>query len=543
VIIAASALTPLALSAPETTQSATTPEIKPSHVVHVPHTLAVDPLAFSPDGTEVYCEAYRNTVDVGAVLLEVWREGVGAALATAGIVVAIFVLRAVRRPQTPGDPYCRRCNYNVSGQVNPDTRPSAGDSAAPETPHNNRCARPPAGTRCPECGLDLADRPPRAGRSLARRVVPPLGVLALATAVYALALTLEPSRRPTPGLSQPMPRLRSDLLSRLAESNSIPWLLKHRTDWRRIVRVDASRGVILGEFDVCGPRAFHLRTSPDSAHLAICVTSEGCRWVRSDGTPVARASFAGLGINAGASTELLGVVGAPDQPTRHWVFVRGQAAGDPVDVVVAWCPETGDSERVLTGRPAPIVLINGTPVGPFEDLGRRVTFLPLRTGPALAIRNDFLGSHADTLLLRTKADGAWSSRALSPHVGWITQIAGVTPDGRRVIYEDSKDVYTIDPATGERDRVGRRPLNATSLEAPELFAHGRLFLREPSYATGLAAPWLHDMRTGRALGVFSSAGTGRVGVVASRDGRRLAIGDLARVAPGGCRLMVYELPE
>lgn len=78
----------------------------------------------------------------------------GLAAVLLGLLIgALVVVRMARRPQRLGQFYCRKCNYDLTGPggMPPEDGPEA---------------------RCPECGIELARRPARLGRTAAARAWP-----------------------------------------------------------------------------------------------------------------------------------------------------------------------------------------------------------------------------------------------------------------------------------------------------------------------------------------------------------------------------------
>jgi hypothetical protein len=130
-------------------------------------------IAFAPDRESIYVHYAVPVVDAWSLLVYHWPEIFGALVG----LIALFLLfrwrRIVRHAQIHGAPHCRRCNYELSAHVTRDP--------------SHRFVVPP-GTRCPECGVPLAEKRPRAGKDTLRRLAPVSAVLLIATSIYSTAL-------------------------------------------------------------------------------------------------------------------------------------------------------------------------------------------------------------------------------------------------------------------------------------------------------------------------------------------------------------------
>jgi hypothetical protein len=123
---------------------------------------------FAPDRPSIYVHLNMEVFDAWRALVWYWPEVLGAALGVATIAALLIAWRVARRRQVAGAPHCRRCNYDLSPQVERGERGKF---------------RPPAdeGARCPECGVLIARARPVRGRRTWVRLSP----LAAAWAVLA----------------------------------------------------------------------------------------------------------------------------------------------------------------------------------------------------------------------------------------------------------------------------------------------------------------------------------------------------------------------
>lgn len=114
----------------------------PDHVIQFPFGGGPTTLIASENSSTLYVGMYKGSLDFGRVLdqyLHWWS------MPLAAIILALAVGRMVRtshKPQLKGQPYCRKCNYNLAGITH---------------------------RQCPECGVDTIMHPARHGRSFLMR--------------------------------------------------------------------------------------------------------------------------------------------------------------------------------------------------------------------------------------------------------------------------------------------------------------------------------------------------------------------------------------
>jgi hypothetical protein len=205
-------------------------------------------LAFSPDGARLYASYPMPVIDVWSLAVSLWPELLGGVLALLTIVTLVLLLRRRSRRQSAGAPHCRRCNYDLSAH------------AAAE-----RGLAFPPGTKCPECGSDLARRPPRRGRSFRRRAAIPLALWTGAAAAYA-ALFI--AGVPRVNAASAWLDWSSAALARLAARWSSPWLSRRVTQGEQIAQYDTATGSFTRTLLTHRDRTFSdLAVSPDGAAL------------------------------------------------------------------------------------------------------------------------------------------------------------------------------------------------------------------------------------------------------------------------------------
>jgi hypothetical protein len=123
---------------------------------------------FSDDGTALRILTETRAVNVWALVVYFWPELLGGLSAIAAVACVRRVLIVRRNPQIVGAPYCRKCNYCLTGQIS---------------------------NRCPECGA-LTSRM-ASGRRSTRRFLLPVFVLLAFAIPYATLCALRVPRQGT----------------------------------------------------------------------------------------------------------------------------------------------------------------------------------------------------------------------------------------------------------------------------------------------------------------------------------------------------------
>lgn len=146
----------------------------------------VNGIAMNPAGPTVYVHVQQAFMDPLAVAVACWAWW----LTPMGVIVIAYIISRTRavlsRPQRPGVPHCRGCNYDLSG--------FPGGALFPGAPSEDERRREGtlAPRQCPECGRSLTARSIARGRSAAGRLAPlavPAAVV-LVGAVVAVLLSL-----------------------------------------------------------------------------------------------------------------------------------------------------------------------------------------------------------------------------------------------------------------------------------------------------------------------------------------------------------------
>ncbi len=123
-----------------------------------------DMIAVSPRGDVALVVQYHDTIDLWTLSVWHWRYWLGA-LAALSLLLGLWLMRRVlRRRREAGRPYCRRCNYDLTGNTS---------------------------ATCSECGSVVAGRGTIIGRPLRRRLLPALALILLLPAASAVSWFIE----------------------------------------------------------------------------------------------------------------------------------------------------------------------------------------------------------------------------------------------------------------------------------------------------------------------------------------------------------------
>jgi hypothetical protein len=162
---------------------------------------------------------HTPVVDVGKLINQHAQTCASIIAAVLGVALLAWLRRTARRRRVMGVMHCRRCDYNVTGIA------PAG------------AAQP----RCPECGVDLAERSPLPGRSARRRLWLPVTLLALVTIPYAwYMLPVGHNTFPRP---IPEGRWGSTTLLRWSSASWLAWISKSSTPGELLLELDTQTGV------------------------------------------------------------------------------------------------------------------------------------------------------------------------------------------------------------------------------------------------------------------------------------------------------------
>lgn len=155
----------------------------------------LDQLLVSNDGSTAFAWSREPVIDVGSLVVWTWPWWMGI-IAGAWLLVAVVVAwRKLPRPREPGQPYCRRCNYRLTGLT---------------------------GTQCPECGQELDAGHVVIGRRVRRRAIQVW--LAGAIAMSFIYVGMLAAGVPRSGGISRWAAWYSPALARFARSWDIGWL-------------------------------------------------------------------------------------------------------------------------------------------------------------------------------------------------------------------------------------------------------------------------------------------------------------------------------
>ena len=207
-------------------------------------------VALSADGQTLYHVVDVRHVNAWALLAYRWPEILALTVFLAAPFVALRLGRRAARAgsRVPGEPYCRRCNYRLTGLT---------------------------ADRCPECGVDVtagrrnrvvAAPPWPARRRVAVAAVAAAGLCLLVFVPVRFALVRDALHpHPTAGRF----RWNSRALYRLAESRNWQWALRHSEHVAAVVERSTAGGRVLREFQGLfeDPRIGTLKLAPDGKTL------------------------------------------------------------------------------------------------------------------------------------------------------------------------------------------------------------------------------------------------------------------------------------
>lgn len=208
-------------------------EIPMAHRLEWSHSPRLVGAEFSADGQTVFVHMHTPMLDLFAVMVG-YAWWIALAVFVVGMAVSWWwLLRVNARPQQGGLPYCRKCNYELSGQVAWDETERVWAMAPSENGGG--------GGRCPECGAELAKVRARRGVATWKRRLWPSGLALVACAVFfmAIGLRLYGALIVNAGNSS---RLLSVELAEWVEREGIRWLRPFVVSGDRIVAIDAASG-------------------------------------------------------------------------------------------------------------------------------------------------------------------------------------------------------------------------------------------------------------------------------------------------------------
>lgn len=372
------------------------PTLKPVSVVTLPPSDS-GAIALAPDGQTVYHVEEVRHVNIWALAAFRWPEWSAGLACVGGVVVGITLWRRARRRRgwEPGEPYCRKCGYRLSGITV---------------------------QQCPECGRDITTS---LSRVIARRVwskkrkvlvhVSTLVIVCVAACFPTrFALVRESlGRHPTAGRFH----WSSRALFELARSHDLKWVRRHAEEVSVIVRRDVRTGAKVGEFEGHFDLrvGYPLKLSPDGLTL----------WMRD------RTGLRSWDVRTGKAGKTLEWPGGNGEGFDYFAIGTEAAmawssrVGTTPNVVAAWDFATGQLEPI----PADLQLEN-TLIAPLPD-GVRVLTEPREGSERLLIVDRRSGQPAPPGVIQTPLDLDSPMLTVSPEI---------SRDGRRIFPANSHGV-------------------------------------------------------------------------------------------------------
>jgi hypothetical protein len=214
---------------------------------------------FSSDGNICYVHVRVPAIEAWSTIVHYWREGAPALVGMVFLMCAALAVPSIRRRQRRGNPYCRKCNYDLS-------------SIAIATEGSAKKFSAPPDARCPECGALIGERPPRSGRSLIRRLVPHAAIVIVACAAYG---TLLLAKVPRDGRVSLWLDWSSSRLADLANARSITWLQARIKQSDQILAFDLKKGTFARTLATKRTCSFtNIQLSPDGKLLFLGSSGE-----------------------------------------------------------------------------------------------------------------------------------------------------------------------------------------------------------------------------------------------------------------------------
>lgn len=405
-------------------------------------------VAFSPDSTAMYVQLRLEAIDPVDVVRAYWPEALGAGVGIAALVLLWLALRVVRRRRRPGHWHCRRCNYDLTGLAVPLT----DDGAAP--------------CRCPECGVDVANRTPVRGRRLSLRLAPLLVPVALLLGGYATLWIAAVPRATAMNRDAYWP---STTLASWVQSWQVAWLMPFLRSVDRIVAVDPASGrrlrtVYTGSFVTYFP----LVLTPDGGSLFLSGGSG--RLLRVD---TRSGRVLGAAVRPGGSETTGGwqrVIGFSKDGAEAYAVHLHDA--ELKTRVYGWDLASG-RQRLLAETDAYEEILSGGRRGTFAREYFVQSVEPLRFVSVPDFMERYSGQR--DYVARLQGAGRPPDREIPwPAITGPTQPPVLSADGRRFyIQEETHAVRVMDLHTGEETWFTTAGLFDTGLDQLVLSRNGR----------------------------------------------------------------------
>lgn len=173
----------------------------------------------------VYALGDETVINTWQAAVFCWPEILGVLSLLLALLSIRPLRRAIRRQRLVGEPYCRRCLYQLRG-----------------------CES----SRCPECGIDITSRNKLAGTPCRLRIAALITLLVLLPAAYPSILLMGPQRHPAIARRY---EWFSSTLHDFAHARKIQWLINLDLDVRRLDRLDQQgRARLFARVRAGGPR-------------------------------------------------------------------------------------------------------------------------------------------------------------------------------------------------------------------------------------------------------------------------------------------------
>lgn len=394
-------------------------------------------------GDRAIVQLRADAVDAWAAAAHWWPEVLGVLTALIAMLALWRMFRVVQRPQRRGEPHCRRCNYNLSGHADRLAAPGEPERAAADgggAEAADPSARAPGDeVRCPECGVDLAERQPRRGRAAWRRLAPAAAVLALVAGGYgALHVAGAGSRRTLMSSWFSVPSLWAE---EQRQSRQWSWMNDYHARHDLLLEIDVATGKVVRRVALRrGSTYFRPAISPDGSLMALTGGIGSIDLVRTaDGGREARFVYGNDPLSEPHRT----VAFDPSGESLYVAFVE-----DGRDKLVRW-NWGADKREELTSFPAYVRSRPGG--GPSMPAVRRYALLHRPEGLRILAAPSFSEAYGEKLYDLRIFDESGAELARHEIAG-AGPIGGpvVTPDGRRVFLQGGPmDIVGFDLEAGE----------------------------------------------------------------------------------------------
>ncbi len=473
------------------------PLLQPTIVHELPNEAALSGIVANEDGSRLFGTYGYETVNAWEVLVYIWPEMmVGVAIIFLGVVMW-RILRRRRLARAVGVPYCRKCNYRLTGA---------------------------AEAHCPECGADLSKRRAKAVGRPARLRFALLGTLAVGVfCTTCIVYVIDPPRRLEMSQRYEWP------------STSLRLFLKDRGILNRFTRTVVRQLVEYDPIDQCVVRVFEQESEefvgpvspwPGTELYSQPIQSPDGRWLAAEhGLTMFVWSVADGGLQLEADFGERGVIGSiAFSPDSRSVYV----AADPFDVW-AWDVKTGEDSRAdhvtIIREPSDVTNPDDWPFGYYWDLKPQHERLHV-----------FSWNAAHSQLIRFDDRFFQQGRRFDPNFGpaLAVEFASTSDEWFKRLIDLPKGMQSMNISVLDLGNTGQRWFAKCSLQLPSGTDEPRDRILGYDSAKGR---WFVDMDVSLFQHVYDTA--------LSRDRRRLFVtGSIAGDTTGRKRLLlVFDLPR